>query len=212
MHDEPQVYLASRSPRRQQLLQQIGVRYGVIPIEIDESPLLGESPEDYALRLALDKARAGRALVGHQRIPVLGADTAVVLDQRILGKPKDRQGAFCLLRQLSGRIHRVLSAVALVGEEESAALSISEVSFREIGDAEIQAYWETGEPVDKAGGYGIQGKGALFIRELRGSYSGVMGLPLYETGQLLAEEGVRWFSGKPVETILLQGQLPGMAE
>ncbi len=194
----PQLYLASRSPRRRLLLQQIGVRYGVLAIEIDESPLLGESPEDYVLRLALDKARAGQALVADRGIPVLGADTVVVLDQQILGKPRDRQSAFTLLRKLSGRTHRVLSAVALVGEEESATLSISEVSFRNLSDAEIQAYWETGEPADKAGAYGIQGRGALFIRELRGSYSGVMGLPLYETGQLLAAAGMPWFAS--VET------------
>jgi len=186
----PHIYLASNSPRRSELLDQIGVRYAVVAAEMDEAPLLGEAPEDYVLRVALDKARSGSSLITGKKLPVLGADTAVIVDGRILGKPSSEEHAASMLRQLSGRTHRVLSAVAVVGREESAAFSVSEVSFRMIDDAEIRAYWQTGEPTDKAGGYAIQGVGALFVRELRGSYSGVMGLPLYETGRLLATEGV----------------------
>ncbi len=188
---KPQVYLASKSPRRRELLAQIGVSHAVIAVEMDEAPLPGEAPEDYARRVALDKARAGRALVpSGSRVPVLGADTLVTIDGRILGKPRHAEEAAAMLRLLSGRTHRVLSAVALVGKEERLTLSESEVSFRPIGEGEARAYWGTGEPADKAGGYAIQGLGALFARELRGSYSGVMGLPLYETALLLAEEGI----------------------
>jgi septum formation protein len=124
-------------------------------------------------------------------LPVLGADTVVVVDGLILGKPEDPQDAAAMLRRLSGRTHGVLSAVAVVGREERTALNASEVSFREISDSEIRAYWNTGEPADKAGGYAIQGLGALFVSGLRGSYSGVMGLPLYETAELLAAEAIR---------------------
>jgi len=187
----PDVFLASNSPRRRELLAQIGVRFGVIAVDLDEEPLPGESPEDYVLRVAMDKARAGRDLVRcHPDIPVLAADTAVVIDGQSLGKPRDREAAAAMMRLLSGRTHRVLSGLALVGAEALQGLSISEVTFREISPEEADAYWKTGEPADKAGGYGIQGLGALFVRELRGSYSGVMGLPLYETAQLLAAEGI----------------------
>jgi septum formation protein len=187
----PQLYLASKSPRRRELLDQIGVRYAVIAAELEEIPLPGEAPEDYVIRIAMDKALAGRELVPvESALPVLGADTAVVIDGLILGKPRGQQDAAAMLRRLSGRGHRVLSAVAVAGRDERTALSVSEVRFREIPDAEIHAYCDTGEPEDKAGGYGIQGLGALFVTELRGSYSGVMGLPLYETASLLNAEGV----------------------
>lgn len=195
----PQIYLASKSPRRRKLLEQIGVHYALIATELEEEPLLGEAPEDYVLRVSLDKAKAGQKLISGNELPVLGADTAVIVDERILGKPSCEDDAAAMLRTLSGRTHRVLSAVALVGSEESAVLSISEVSFRQIRSAEIRAYWQTGEPADKAGGYAIQGLGALFVRELRGSYSGVMGLPLYETGRLLAAEGIRALDPETVE-------------
>jgi septum formation protein len=187
----PQVFLASNSPRRRELLTQIGVRFGVIPVELDEAPRCDEAPEDYVLRVALDKARAGRALAAARSdLPVLAADTAVVVDGLILGKPRDRHDSAAMMRLLSGRTHRVLSGVAVTGTDERQTLSTSEVSFREIHPAEIQAYWDTGEPTDKAGGYAIQGLGAVFVQRLRGSYSGVMGLPLYETARLLAEVGV----------------------
>lgn len=187
----PDVFLASNSPRRRALLTQIGIRFGVIAVDLDEEPLSGEPAEDYVVRVALDKARAGRALVtGTPEIPVLAADTAVVIDGHILGKPRDREAAGAMMRLLSGRTHRVLSGVALVGAQELQGLSISDVTFREITPTEADAYWDTGEPADKAGGYGVQGLGALFVRELRGSYSGVMGLPLYETARLLAAEGI----------------------
>jgi septum formation protein len=188
---KPWIYLASQSPRRRELLTQIGVAHDVIAVDLDEAPLPGEAPEAYARRVALDKARAGRArLTGGGELPVLGADTLVTLDGRILGKPRDAEEAVAMLRLLSGRTHRVLSAVALIGAAERLALSVSEVSFRPISDGEAHAYWATGEPADKAGGYAIQGLGALFVRELRGSYSGVMGLPLHETALLLAGEGI----------------------
>lgn len=192
----PLLYLASKSPRRHELLAQIGVTPAVIALELDEAPLPGEAPEDYARRVARDKAKAGRALLPAAcTIPVLGADTLVTIDGRILGKPRDAADAVAMLRLLSGRTHRVLSAVALIGREERLALSVSEVSFRAIGEREACAYWASGEPADKAGGYAIQGLGALFVRELRGSYSGVMGLPLFETAQLLAAEGILLLDG-----------------
>ena len=191
----PQLYLASKSPRRRALLEQIGVRYAIVPTALDEVALPGEEAEDYVLRVALDKARAGRILTASApHLPILGADTAVVVGNRVLGKPSDADDAAAMLRLLSGRMHRVLSAVAVVGVGERSALSISEVRFREISDRESRAYWDTGEPTDKAGSYAIQGFGALFVSELRGSYSGVMGLPIYETSQLLAAEGIRVLS------------------
>jgi septum formation protein len=187
----PQVLLASNSPRRRDLLAQTRVRFGVVAVELDETPLPGEAPEAYVLRVAMDKARAGRALTaGRWELPVLAADTAVVVEGRILGKPRDRADAAAMLRLLAGRTHSVLTGVALVGALEGQALSASQVSFRAIEAAEIEAYWDTGEPADKAGGYAIQGLGAVFVSELRGSYSGVMGLPLFETARLLCDAGI----------------------
>lgn len=182
------IHLASQSPRRRELLAQIGIRHDVIDVEVDETPRAGEAPAEYVLRLALAKARAGHRLRPDR--PVLGADTAVVQDDRILGKPLDRQDAAAMLAQLSGREHRVLTAVALVGDREDTRLSVSHVRFRPIDAAEAAAYWETGEPADKAGGYAVQGLGALFVESIGGSYSGVMGLPLFETGELLRRAGI----------------------
>jgi len=182
------IYLASQSPRRRALLDQIGVRHRQLTAPVDETPLPDESPEDYVRRMALAKARAGHVL--HRDLPVLGADTAVVLNGHILGKPRDREHALAMLTALSGREHRVLTGVALVGDDlEAYRLSDSRVSFRELSDTEIAAYWASGEPTDKAGGYAVQGLGALFISHLSGSYSGVMGLPLYETAELLRHAG-----------------------
>jgi septum formation protein len=180
------IYLASASPRRRELLDQIGVCYRTLAVEVDESPRPGEPPERYVLRLALAKARAGRAQrpAGDAR-PVLGADTAVVIDGDILGKPLDRKDALAMLCRLSDRTHHVYTGVALAGEVESTRLSVSAVAFRPLTLEECAAYWQTGEPADKAGAYAIQGRGAVFVTRLEGSYSGVMGLPLYEVAELL---------------------------
>ena len=186
------VYLASGSPRRRELLQQIGVPFRVVGTAVDEGLLPGEAPAAYVTRLAAAKAEAGwERSRDATDVPVLAADTAVVLDGKILGKPADRQDAEGMLRQLSGRTHEVLTAVALrtVSGLQS-RISRSEVAFRELAAGEPQAYWETGEPSDKAGAYAIQGRAAIFIADLRGSYSGVMGLPLFETAELLHEAGV----------------------
>ncbi|HYQ72100.1 MAG TPA: Maf family protein [Gammaproteobacteria bacterium] len=191
MKHPPHLYLASHSPRRAGLLRQIGVNFRVISALIDESAKAGETPEALVTRLALEKARAGHATLqaGHRR-PVLGADTLVVAGDVVMGKPRDREDAIQMLRSLSGRTHRVLSAVALVDAAEACQLSVSRVTFRTLTDAECAAYWGMGEPADKAGGYAIQGLAAMFISRLEGSYSGVMGLPLYETAELLAAAGV----------------------
>ncbi|MCC5856768.1 MAG: septum formation inhibitor Maf [Ectothiorhodospiraceae bacterium] len=185
----PDIYLASRSPRRQELLRQIGVPYRQLDVVVDESAHEDESPEVHVLRLALEKARAGWHTVenGESPLPVLGADTIVVLDDEVLGKPSDRDQAMTMLRALSGNTHRVLTGVALVDDREATRISVNNVTFRELSDAEIQRYWETGEPADKAGGYAIQGRGAVFVSHLEGSYSGVMGLPLFEVADLLDE-------------------------
>jgi septum formation protein len=194
--ENPSLLLASKSPRRRALLGQIGVRFGVVHIDLDESRRPREAPESYVLRLALDKARAGRDLISSRcSLPVLAADTAVVIDDRVLGKPANRDEGSEMLRMLSGRTHRVLSAIALVDECERQALSVSAVRFRAVSAWEADSYWESGEPHDKAGGYAIQGLGALFVADLRGSYSGVMGLPLFETARLLAEADIDCLGG-----------------
>ena len=175
----PELYLASASPRRRELLAQIGVSFRVLPSSVDESVLPAEQPEHYVERLARAKAMAGRALLPVDAdVLVLGADTSVVLDGRILGKPEDRDDARQMLQALSGREHQVLTAIALAGREGCAArLVVSRVTFRAITPTEVQAYWATGEPVDKAGGYAVQGLAAIFIKQLQGSYSAVVGLP-----------------------------------
>jgi septum formation protein len=182
------IYLASASSRRSELLRQIEVTHAVRPVDIDESPLVGEHPQAYALRLAIEKARAlWRRLPSSERRPVLAADTTVALGGEILGKPADREDATRMLERLSGRDHEVHTAVAVLHAQGSdARLSSSTVSFRPLTREEIDWYWHTGEPADKAGAYAVQGRGAIFIRHLSGSYSGVMGLPLYETWELLA--------------------------
>ena len=188
------VYLASASPRRRQLLSQIGVHFQVLNVDIDESIAAGEAPERYVLRLAEAKAVAGlarRAAARRPQAPVLGADTAVVAAGAILGKPADRADAERMLGLLSAGTHEVFTAVALaIDGGIMSRLSRSEVTFRDITRAEARDYWNTGESRDKAGGYAIQGYGAVFVSALRGSYSGVMGLPLYETAQMLRSAGV----------------------
>jgi len=185
----PRLYLASASPRRRELLEQIGIACHLVEVAVDEATRRGETPEMYVLRLALAKASAG-----YGRLPaagagwVLGADTCVVVDNQILGKPRDQGEGVAMLRLLSGVTHHVHTGVALVGEErEGTRLNVSAVSFRELSAQECEDYWRSGEPADKAGGYAIQGRGAMFIRRLEGSYSGVMGLPLFETAELLRE-------------------------
>lgn len=186
------IYLASQSPRRAELLRQLGLRYKIVVAPVDESPKPNESPEGYVERLARDKIAAALIQLGARpSAPLLAADTAVAIDGRILGKPCDRGDALTMLAQLSGREHRVLSCVALWTQSGTrTALSVSRVRFRALSPPEAAAYWDSGEPADKAGAYAIQGRGALFIEHLDGSYSGVMGLPLYETAQLLRAAGV----------------------
>ncbi|TNF07724.1 MAG: septum formation inhibitor Maf [Gammaproteobacteria bacterium] len=190
----PQFVLASASPRRRELLQQIGCRFLVAPVHLDETPLPGELPEHYVVRMALEKARAGWSASREQGRPVLAADTTVVCEGEIFGKPGNREEAVAMLERLSDRSHRVLSAVALCNASRcESRLSETEVRFRAIDEAERQRYWETGEPADKAGGYGIQGYGAVFITAIHGSYSGVVGLPLAETCELLSDFGLSWW-------------------
>lgn len=184
------LYLASRSPRRAELLSQIGVAFQCIDLEVDERVLPGEDAAAYVERLARAKAQAGLGhLGGHGK--VLGADTAVVLEGRILGKPADRQEGLAMLSALSGTSHQVFTGVAVASAAGLASCVVcSRVSFRSLDEAEMLAYWNTGEPCDKAGGYGIQGLAAVFVSHLEGSYSGVVGLPLCETAQLLRDAGV----------------------
>jgi septum formation protein len=186
----PLLCLASASPRRRELLAQIGVAHTTAAANIDESVLPGEDPAQYVVRMALGKALAVRGRAG--ALPVLGADTSVVLEGMILGKPGSAAEGLAMLGRLSGRTHTVLTAVALVtaGSAPATRLSRSEVTFRPLSHAESLAYWESGEPRDKAGGYAVQGRAAVFIERLNGSYSGVMGLPLFETAELLRGAGM----------------------
>ncbi len=193
----PQLYLASTSPRRRELLAQLGISVEVVSQDVPENRQGDESPESYVKRLALEKARSGlNGLGGKSLRPVLGADTTVVVENEVLGKPVNKSDALSMLQRLSGRSHRVLSAVAVVGRDdlgqdrEEVRVSESIVLFRAIAEKESEAYWDTGEPSDKAGGYAIQGLAAFFIERIEGSYSGVMGLPLFETGELLQKFGI----------------------
>lgn len=186
------LYLASASPRRRELLGQIGVRFEPRPVTVDESRQPREAARDYVLRLARAKAETAWALVSRGVAgAVLAADTAVVVGDSILGKPRDRGEALAILDQLSARTHEVLTAVALRSSRGlESRISASRVTFRAVRPDEAEAYWETGEPRDKAGAYAIQGYAATFITALDGSYSGVMGLPLFETAELLAHAGI----------------------
>ncbi len=189
MHGE--IVLASASPRRRELLAQIGLRFRVLPVHIDESRREAEVPRALVMRLAMEKAKVGQAQLD-EGSPVLGADTLVVLDDHVLGKPRDEMEARRMLGLLSGRTHTVLTAVALVAPGLSRVrVSESAVTFVTLTDDRIRAYWETGEPADKAGAYAIQGVGAVFVERLDGSFSGVMGLPLHETASLLSEVGIQ---------------------
>ena len=191
------IYLASGSPRRRELLQQIAVPFDVISAPIEEKIKPGETALQYVQRLALEKAQAGLARIqrdGFMLAPVLGADTLGILDNHILEKPKDEKDAINILRSLSGRTHQVITAIALVSPEKTAtAYAITEVSFRSLNEDEIKQYWLTGEPCDKAGGYAIQGLGAVFVKSIQGSYSNVVGLPIEICCELLSQFDVRWW-------------------
>jgi len=205
MRLENRIYLASRSPRRRELLKQIGINFELLLLredpgrgaDVDETPLPGEKPEDFVLRIAQAKAETGWRRITERRLPrllhrlpLLAADTAVVLGERIIGKPSGPEHAVQILRELSGRSHRVLTAVAVVYDDRiDARLSATDVHFGSLSEQEIRRYVATGEPLDKAGAYAIQGRAAAFVSRIDGSYSGVMGLPLYETTELLRQFG-----------------------
>ena len=192
MSASPHLYLASTSPRRREILQSLGIEFEVVMVEIDESPLAGESPEDLVVRLATAKAEAA---TGAEY--VLGSDTVVVLDDIVLGKPEDADDAVDMLLALSGRSHTVLTGVALrTPNGTGLVLSKTDVRFREIDRDEAIRYWHSGEPADKAGSYGIQGLGGMFVEAINGSYSGVMGLPVFETVELLKSAGIEVLSKK----------------
>jgi septum formation protein len=188
----PLLCLASASPRRRELLAQLGVPHVLAVPDIDETVLAGEPAADYVVRMA--RAKAGIAHPDGEGLPVLAADTTVVIEERICGKPADAEEGIAMLLRLSGRSHEVLTAVALaVRGEVNHRLSRSEVRFRHLSLTEATAYWNSGEPRDKAGSYAVQGHGAVFVEHLSGSYSGVMGLPLFETAELLAAAGVSYW-------------------
>lgn len=198
------LYLASGSPRRRELLQQIGVPFEVVKVTVDESPLAGEDPFDYVLRLAAAKALAGVTWLVQQgvRAPlVLGSDTTGVLHGEILGKPRNRDDAIAMLQRMGGHTHQVITGIALAGEAGvQVAHSVTDVTFRPISEREAEAYWITGEPADKAGAYGIQGFGAIFVARIEGSYTGVVGLPLFETSELLRQAGVAIWQTEGVQS------------
>lgn len=191
-------YLASQSPRRSELLKQIGISFVVLAVEVDETIKDNERAEDYVLRLAEEKAKMGWFSAKHLcDKAVLGSDTIVVINERILGKPDNREHAISMLTSLSGKTHQVMTAVALAQKGEdptkpelSSVISVSDVTFKSLSNLEIEQYWQTGECSDKAGAYAIQGIAAAFITHLSGSYSGVMGLPLHETVELLHQAGI----------------------
>jgi septum formation protein len=188
MTRSPTLILASTSPRRREILATLGLDFTVVPVDVDESPQDGETPGDMALRLAVAKAAAADS---HDNNIVLGADTIVAIDGRALGKPVDKADCLAMLERLSGRGHKVLTGVALHGAQGSqTALSETDVYFREISRDEALAYWQSGEPCDKAGAYAVQGLGGVFVERIEGSYSGVVGLPVFETATLLANAGL----------------------
>lgn len=185
-----QLILASASPRRSELLKQIGIQHQIIAVDIDETPLANEAPLAYVERVAAEKSAACLDQYG-SHLPILAADTSVICDGQILGKPRDLSHALAMLSLLSGRSHQVYSAISLRGKQHWQALSVSEVRFKPLSHDDILAYWHTGEPYDKAGAYAIQGLASTFIESITGSFSGVMGLPLFETAQLLAKQGIK---------------------
>lgn len=189
MHPPP-LFLASTSPRRRELLQQIGLAFSVLKVDVDESLREGERPADYVLRLAREKAQAGLMQVNDG--VVVAADTTVVLDDEVLGKPASEVDAIAMWQRLSGRMHQVMTGVAVGNAQHIESVMVStRVHFRALSKTEMEAYWHGGEPVDKAGGYAIQGLGAIFVDAIEGSYSNVVGLPLTETAELLSRFGIR---------------------
>lgn len=203
IHADQTIYLASKSPRRRELLRQIGVEFEVLtlpddpghPGTVTEIPHPGEDPAVYVKRIAREKAEAGWQAVMDRRLsvrPVLAADTTVTIDGQILGKPADVNEAMEMLRKLSGRTHQVLTVIAVIANNEmTEAFNCSEVRFAELSEATLRSYCETREPFDKAGSYGVQGHAAQFIEHISGSYSGIMGLPLFETARLLQLAGIK---------------------
>jgi len=185
------LYLASQSPRRAELLTRLGLTFGRIDLDIPEHRQPGEPATDYVRRVAREKAGAGLLkVVATPGAVVLGADTEVILDDEVFGKPMDAADAAAMLRRLSGRTHQAVSAVSVVSaQREAQALVVTEVSFAELGEDDIAAYVASGEAMGKAGAYGIQGRAAAYVEHLSGSYSGIMGLPMYETAQLLRAAG-----------------------
>ncbi|MEJ2043754.1 MAG: Maf family protein [Reinekea sp.] len=189
--------LASQSPRRRELLATLGVRFDTLSADIDETPLCDEQPVDYVRRLGLEKAAAGLALADNaDAVWVLGSDTSVVADNRILGKPESRDEFGSMMSLLSGRTHQVMSSIALVSTAATfSEVVITEVRFTVLSDELIEHYWRSGEPHDKAGGYGIQGLGSVLVESILGSYSAVVGLPLFETARLLGKAGLPVWQG-----------------
>lgn len=189
-------YLASRSPRRRELLESVGLAFSVLDADMAERVLDGETPEETVARLAMEKAAAGALALDRRKLPVqpvMAADTVVVMDDEVLGKPADAGHAIAMLGRLSGRTHRVLTAVTLHdGGQTTQRTSESRVTMKPLARWEMERYWATGEPRDKAGGYAIQGIGSGFVARLEGSYSGVVGLPLFETRELLSGAGIDW--------------------
>ena len=173
------------------MLEQIGITFSTVPVSVDETPGSGETPTQFVERLAREKAQAGwQATANGERLPVLGADTVVVVNEQILGKPRDRQDAMIMLGRLSDQEHEVFTGVAVTNGTMHSCISQTRVSFRKITEQERRMYWQTGEPADKAGAYGIQGRAAIFVKRISGSYTGVVGLPLFETARLLAHVGI----------------------
>jgi len=189
----PKLFLASASPRRSELLNQLGLIHTIKIANIDETPLNNERPADYVLRVA-DKKSFTIFQQSPKNSVVLAADTAVVFNNTIMGKPENLEQAIAMLTQLSGNSHQVYSSVSIRGQALQHIVTISDVTFRPITEAEIRQYWQTGEPADKAGAYAIQGLASIFIKSITGSFSGIMGLPLFETAQLLANEGIKVFN------------------
>lgn len=203
IYADQKIYLASKSPRRRELLRQIGIEFEILMLReepgrsgaVTEIPHPGEAPDVYVKRIAREKAQSGWNAVAMRRLPmrpVLAADTTVTIDGQILGKPANAAEAMDMLRRLSGRTHQVLTAVAVIANDEmNEAYNSSDVTFADLGDATLKAYCASSEPYDKAGSYGIQGHAAQFIERISGSYTGIMGLPLYETARLLQMAGIK---------------------
>ena len=189
----PSLILASASPRRSELLKQLGLAHSIHIADIDETPLTGERATDYVIRVAHEKSLAVQQQYAKNSI-ILAADTSVVIGNTIMGKPESQAHAIEMLSRLSANTHYVYSAVSVRGQQTQQVLSVSEVTFRAISEQEIIQYWHTGEPADKAGAYAIQGLASIFVQSIQGSFSGIMGLPLFETAQILANEGIKIFN------------------